>query len=209
MAFLRCVALRLRVISWDTHDGTLMTRVFFTLATASLLLMLGAMLLGLTMGDLYAQPVTDETLVWARVHRLTGLAAALSVVLVNSIVVTYFVGTSRWCKEVVETYRLDPSLVQESAAIKRRTFPWAVAGMLTVVVVTALGGAADPATLRPGTAGWTNYHLAGALGGIGFVIWGYVVCWNHIDSNHRLVQRIVGEVQRIRQERGLEVEEVT
>ncbi len=185
-----------------------MNRIFFTLAALSLLLILSAMLIGLTMGDLYAQPVTDGTLVWARVHRLTGLAAALSVVLVNSIAVTYFVGTSRWCKEVVETYRLDPSLMQESAALKRRTFPWAVFGMLTVVGVTALGGAADPATLQPNTAGWAVYHLAGALVGIGFILWVYVVCWNNIESHHHLVQRIVAEVRRIRQKHGLEVEEV-
>ena len=36
-----------------------------------------------------------------------------SVVLVESVVVTYFIGTSRWCKEVVETYRLDPAAVQD------------------------------------------------------------------------------------------------
>ena len=185
-----------------------MNRVFFSLATLSLLLILSAMIIGLTMGDLYAQPVADETLTWARAHRLTGLAAALSVVFVNSIVVTYFVGTSRWCKEVVETYRLDPSLIRESAALKHRTFPWAVCGMLTVVGMTALGAAADPATFRPDTASWAAYHLAGALVGIGFILWVYFVCWSNIEANHHLVQRIVAETRRIRQERGLEVEEV-
>ena len=31
------------------------------------------------------------------------------VVFVQSVVVTYFIGTSRWVREVVETYRFDPS----------------------------------------------------------------------------------------------------
>ena len=40
---------------------------------------------------------------------LTGTSAALAVVFVHSIAVTYFIGTSRWCKEVTETYQLDAS----------------------------------------------------------------------------------------------------
>jgi len=186
-----------------------MTRIFLTLSVLSLVLMLTAMVMGLMIGDLYADPITDDTLIWARAHRLTGLAAALSVVLVSSIGVTYFVGTSRWCKEVVETYQLDPRLVAESAALKRHTFPWAVSGMLAVVGVVALGGAADPATLRKGTAAWTDVHLIGSIAGIGFVIWTYVACWNNIAANHRLVERIVGEVRQIRQERGLDVDDVS
>ena len=186
-----------------------MTRIFFTLAILSLVLMVAAMVLGLAIGDLYTDPIADGTLIWARAHRLTGLAAALSVVLVSSIGVTYFIGTSRWCKEVVETYQLDPQLVADSAALKRRTFPWAVAGMLAVVGVVALGGAADPATLRKGTAAWTDVHLIGAIAGIGFVIWSYVACWNNIAANHRLVDQIVREVRQIRQERGLDVDDVS
>jgi hypothetical protein len=49
-----------------------------------------------------------------RWHFLTGLMAALAVVLVESVVVTYFIGTSRWCKEVVETYNLNTAAVEES-----------------------------------------------------------------------------------------------
>ena len=59
-----------------------------------------------------------------------GLGSALVVVFVNSIVVTYFIGTSRWCKEVVETYSLDRGLLRRSVILKRRTFPWAVMAML-------------------------------------------------------------------------------
>ena len=40
-------------------------------------------------------------------HMLLGAAAALMTVLVNSITITYFIGTSRWCKEVCETYQLE------------------------------------------------------------------------------------------------------
>ena len=106
-----------------------MTRIFLTLASLSLILLVVAMVMGLTMGDLYAQPEpSQDTLRWATVHRLTGVAAALAVVFVESVVVTYFIGTSRWCKEVVETYRLDASVIVASNRLKRRTFPWASSG---------------------------------------------------------------------------------
>ena len=60
---------------------------------------------------------------WATVHRLSGVAAAIALVLVNSIVVTYFVGTGRWCKEVSDTYQLGPTFVRRSNAIKRQHVP--------------------------------------------------------------------------------------
>src|SRR4051812_14846090 len=41
-------------------------------------------------------------------HFYIGIASSLLAILVCSICVTYFIGTSRWCKEVVETYRLSP-----------------------------------------------------------------------------------------------------
>jgi hypothetical protein len=179
-----------------------MTRIFLTLASLSLILLLAAMMIGLTMGDLYAQPQpTRETLHWATVHRLTGVAAALGVVFVESIVVTYFIGTSRWCKEVVETYQLDPAPLAKSNRLKRQTFPWALAGMLAVIGIIALGGAADPsATLRHDSQGWVQWHLAGAILGIIFIAWTYFISWNNILANHGVIGRIVAEVSRRRQE---------
>ena len=129
-----------------------MIRIFATLAFLSIILLLAAMMMGLTMGDLYEKPMPgQDTLQWATIHRLTGVAAALAVVFVESVVVTYFIGTSRWVREVVETYRFDPAPIVASNRLKRRTFPWALAGMLTVVGIISLGGAADPATMRPNT----------------------------------------------------------
>ncbi len=158
------------------------------------------------MGDLYARPQpTQETLTWATRHRLTGVAAALVVVLVECIVVTYFIGTSRWCKEVVETYQLDPAFIQASNRLKRRTFPWVLAGMLVVGGVISLGGAADPgAIFGPNAQNWAYWHLIGALLGIAFVVWTYLISWNNIVANHVLIQQVLAEVARSRQERGFD-----
>jgi hypothetical protein len=182
-----------------------MTRILLTLASLSIILLVTAVVLGFLMGDLYALPhPTQETQAWATLHRLTGLAAALGVVFVESIVVTYFIGTSRWCKEVVETYRLDPTTVQASNRLKRRTFPWALAGMLAVIGIIALGGAADPATGQPNTKAWTDWHLGGALAGIVLIAWTYVVAWNNVVAHHGIINQLVAEVARIRRERALD-----
>jgi hypothetical protein len=141
---------------------------------------------------------------WATVHRLTGIAAALGVVFVESVVATYFIGTSRWCKEVVETYQLDRAVIQSSAQLKRKTFPWALGGMLAVVAIIALGGASDPATGRPGTEAWAQWHLLAALAGICFIAWTYLVAWNNIQANHAIIEQLVAEVARIRRDRGMD-----
>jgi hypothetical protein len=182
-----------------------MTRILLTLATLSLVLLVAALVVGLSIGDLYAKPHPDaQTLRWATVHRLTGIAAALGVVFVESVVATYFIGTSRWCKEVVETYQLNPAPVRSSTRLKRKTFPWALAGMLSVVGIIALGGAADPATGRPDTQAWAQWHLVGAFAGLCFIGWTYIVAWNHIVANHAIIEQLMAEVARIRGERGVE-----
>lgn len=185
-----------------------MIRIFFTLSVLSVVLLGSALLMGLTMGDLYARPMASrETLQWATLHRLTGISAALAVVFVESVAVTYFVGTSRWCKEVVETYGFSRDPVVASNRLKRMTFLWAVLGMLTAVGIAALGGASDPATLRPNTKAWADYHLVGAISGIVFIIWTYFLAWSNIIANQAIIAGLVAEVREVRQQRGLDADE--
>ena len=181
-----------------------MTRIFPMLASLSLMLMGVSAILGLLIGDLYIRPPEAATLLWRGRHMLTGVAAALAVVLVESIAVTYFIGTSRWCKEVTETYRLPGADLAESNRLKWRTFPWCVLGMLTVVVVGSLGAASDPGTGRPDTAEWADIHLVGAMLGLFVVAWTYYRAWLNIADNQRVIERIVAQVRQIREERGLD-----
>jgi hypothetical protein len=182
-----------------------MTRIFPMLATLSLMLMAAALAIGFMIGDLYAEPVpTLETFIWRGRHMLTGVAAALAVVLVESIAVTYFIGTSRWVKEVTETYGLPFSDLIESTRLKRRTFPWCVLGMLTVVAVGALGAASDPGTGRPDTASMAAVHQLAALAGLFVVACTYYRTWLNIVANQDVIARIVQQVQQIRTARGLD-----
>jgi hypothetical protein len=181
-----------------------MTRIFPTLASLAFMLMGVALILGFAIGDLYADPPAQAALAWRGRHMLTGLAAALGVVLVESIAVTYFIGTSRWCKEVTETYRLPPDDLVESTRLKRRTFPWCVLGMLSVVGVSALGAASDPGTGRSNTASMAGVHQIAALVGLCVVTWTFYRTWLNIAANQDVIARIVAQVQRIRAERGLD-----
>jgi hypothetical protein len=139
-------------------------------------------------------------------HIMIAVLASLVTVLVNSISVTYFIGTSRWCREVVEAYDLDPEMIAESNRLKRKSFPWALMGILVILLVVSLGAAADPGTLRATTNRWVVPHLCAALAGVAFVGLSYMVQVVNIHSNMRIVEQILGEVREIRRQRGLDVE---
>ena len=172
----------------------------------SLGLFLVTIVLGLLIGDLYEIPPSETTFRWRSIHMLTGISAALAVVFVHSIGITYFVGTSRWCKEVTETYKLDPEPLRRSAQLKRRTFPWSVMGMMSVLGVAALGAASDPGTGGKQTAEWATIHLGGAFLGLVFIAWTYYRAWLNIVANQGVIKQIVDAVAVIRRERGLDTE---
>jgi hypothetical protein len=179
-----------------------LTRIFTTLASFAILMLLVTLVLGLYVGDLHqrhTQSISDV----AMVHRLFGIATALVVVLVNSIVMTYFIGTSRWCREVVETYQLDTKLIVRSTLLKRRAFPWASAAMLVVIGISALGAAADPATQRAGTGHWVTPHLIAAMAGLAFIAWAFFRQGQRIAEHHQVITEILAQVATIRKEKGL------
>jgi hypothetical protein len=182
-----------------------MEKMFAWVATFAVALMVATAGLGLWIGDLHGQ--TDQAILrWGTVHRLSGVLAALVVVLVNSMSVTYFIGTGRWCREVVETYSLPASFIARSKQIKRASFPFALIGMLSVVAIVALGGAADPAAGRPGSADWVTPHLLGGIGLAGLI----AVCFQaqrlRIREQQGLIADLLAAVYEVRRSRGLEVE---
>lgn len=185
-----------------------MTRIFPTLALIALTFVVVAAVLGLTVdtSDLSQEAARD----WKRLHMLAGILAAIAVMLVNGIVITYFIGTSRWCREVVEAYELEPALAARSAALKRRAFPVTLAAMLVVVGMVALGGAADTAqTLPQPPAGWTwaDVHLLGTLLGTAFFLWVGYQQWTTIAANQQVIAAILAKVREIRLAKGLDVDD--
>jgi hypothetical protein len=182
-----------------------MPRILFTLSLLAVAILGVTFVVGLLVGAQgpASAPAGGS---WMPYHFLLGVASALAVVFVHSLVVTYFIGTTRWCKEVTETYGLERRFIQESTRLKRRSFPWSLSAMLVIVVVITLGAAADPATGRRNLEPWGTVHLVAALLGLLFVVGSLYITWNNVAAHQALIDRIVAEVARIRRAKGLDVE---
>jgi hypothetical protein len=182
-----------------------MEKTFARAALLAVALLAATAGLGLWMGDLHV--ATDPAVLrWGTVHRLSGMFTALVVLLVNSISVTYFIGTGRWCREVVETYGLDAALMDRSKRLKRGAFPFAVIGMLSMVGIVALGGAADPGGgLAAGSREWVSWHLIGGIGLAAVIAWCFQAQLPAIRGQHELIDEVMVGVRRERAARGLDV----
>jgi hypothetical protein len=147
---------------------------------------------------------------WMTLHMLLGSAAALMALLVNCVAVTYFIGTNRWCKEVCETYHIRPELAQRSTQLKRSAFPWALAGILAILITVGLGAAADPSGANCArSASLVMPHLLAATIGLVIVLAAFWVQIGRIAENYTVIEEILGEVRRIRAAKNLPTEEVS
>lgn len=140
------------------------------------------------------------------IHFQLGLASSLAVVLINSLSVTYLIGTSRWVKEVCEAYGLDEKYVVSSTKLKRSTFPWSIMGVLSILAIIAFGAAADPGTLRQTTASWVTPHLIAAMVGSTVILIAIFVQATNLHENSEIIHQVVADVRKERQARGLPVE---
>ena len=143
----------------------------------------------------------------ASLHILLGVLAALVAVLVQCIAITYFIGTTRWCKEVVDAYGFDQQFFSRSAALKRRTFSFSLLGILSVLAIITLGAAADPATMRETTLRWVAPHLWAAMLGTAVVVFCLSKQAMNIRANSSIVNEVTAAVSAERKRRGLDSEE--
>lgn len=139
------------------------------------------------------------------IHALFGVATSLVALLVNCISVTYFVGTSKWCGEVSGAYALGDAQALESQRLKRKNFPWAVIGSLSILGIVFLGGMADPdGMMREDAVNYINFHLIAAFIGIAVIAWSYFQQAHYVASNFLLIQDILDQVKAIRLAKGLD-----
>ena len=134
-------------------------------------------------------------------HVWLGIVATLVCLLVNCISVTYFIGTSRWCREVTEAYGMDSSLAEQSQSLKRRTFPWALASIVMVLSILVLGGASDvysPAIENP--AAFVYWHMLAGMLGLVLIAVSFLVQFGAVAANYELINEIVAEAKRMRSE---------
>jgi hypothetical protein len=72
------------------------------------------------------------------------------------------------------------------------------------LVISALGAASDPGTLRATTASWVLPHFTAAVGGLGLLAMFFWCQSELIHANTVVVEQILDKVQEIRREKGLE-----
>ena len=140
-----------------------------------------------------------------RNHMLLGVLAAVVTALVQCVGVTYFIGTGRWFKEVVEAYSLDTEIVADSSRIKRSSFPFAMLGIATVLAIAALGAASDPGTLRENTDKWVTPHYTAAIIGLCVIAIALYRQARAIQQNQQLIDDVMQRVHDARVARQLEV----
>jgi hypothetical protein len=185
-----------------------MNRIFLPLCGLSMVLLVAAFVLGLTIDD----PKVLDRAVQARVtvHFLTALAALCFATMVHALVLTYFMGTGRWLEETSQAYRLPPEYYDESKRIKYRVAPLMVGCFLLLLATGALGAAADPGSPVQ-FAGWFGWPAAMWHQLLAMLTLAANLLVNYYEyvalfRNGEIVDTVLREVRRIRLEKRLAVE---
>jgi hypothetical protein len=117
---------------------------------------------------------------------------------VHCLIFTYFLGTGRWVKEVALAYGLPDALLPRwTRQLKRGTFPPALCAMLVTIATAGAGAGVQ----------WQNWpwYAHGLLAAATLVVnlWAYRIEYRGLRDNAVIIDTVMGEVERIRAERGL------
>ena len=178
-----------------------MNRIFLTLAVTANLSLAWAGWYGLAV----RQSGADLSAVKHSVsmHLLIALGASLLVLMLHAVVLTYFMGTGRWLEDTAAAYKLDDRFRAQNIRLKFGVIPGMLVCMLLVIMTAAFGAAADPLP-NAESALTSTIHFTLALTTMVLNLLVSALEYTAIARNGRLVAEVVGEVKRIRKERGLE-----
>lgn len=162
-------------------------------------------MLGLNIGDAQLKdPVVQATV--GR-HMLAGLLALCFASLLHAITFTYFMGTGRWIEETSRVYQLTTDYHEESRRLKYRLLMLITASFILLVTTGAFGAASDPAS-QFGFTGMLGLkagqvHLVIAVTALLMNLATNVQEFRSIERNGEIIETVLGDVRRIRAERGL------
>lgn len=178
-----------------------MNRIFLTLAIVANL--------GLGTAVWYGLGVHNQSSDLAAVkhsvsmHLLIALGASLLVLMLHAVVLTYFMGTGRWLEDTSTAYKLDERFRRQNIRLKYRAIPGMIVCMFLIILTGAFGASADPLpTAQSSMTSTIHFTLAMATVFLNLLVSGLE--YQAIAGNGRLVAEVVGEVKRIRKERGLD-----
>ncbi|MGY8768966.1 MAG: hypothetical protein ACKVH8_11150 [Pirellulales bacterium] len=138
----------------------------------------------------------------AGIHMILGTLAAICTVLASCVCLTYFVGTSRWCKEVTEAYHFDPAPAERSAIMKRLAFQLAVATMTTMMLLVAIGSlvASTSDYFRDWSPVMVTPHMVFGFAALAFVAFAFIKQMQLVTENYQIIRQISEQVQKVRQD---------
>jgi hypothetical protein len=181
--------------------------IFLTLTVVSTLLLLASFGLGLEIGDPHSlAPLTRKLLSY---HLLISVAALIFAALVHAVLLTYFMGTSRWLEEARQAYKFDIRWSEENRQLKYRTIPVMAVCLLVLIANIPLGALAvdRAAWVLPGIGSISPSHVHLVFSLLTLVVNLAVNAMEYraIRRNGELIADVLGEVRRIREARGLPV----
>ncbi len=196
-----------------------MKRIFLSLAIVGTLLFAYTLTLGLKIDipeTAKAQKTTlqttmsDEELTARNAinfHMAVAMGSLVFGLFLHSVVVTYFMGTGRWIEETCEVYHLGEGHRAENKQLKYRVV-MLITFCFSLFMLTMCLGAMN---MFRGFSGWfglplstTHFLFACTMVGVNFMT--NIYEYQSISRNANLIAEVVGHVNRIRQERGLESE---
>ncbi len=181
-----------------------MKRIFLTLTIVSALLLIAAFVLGLEIGD--PRSVSAATRRLMSYHLLISVAALIFATLVHAVLLTYFMGTSRWMEEARLAYKLDPRWNTENRRLKYQTIPLMAACLVLLILNIPVGAMTDRGNwMLPGghELSPSRFHLVFAVVTIIVNLAVNAAEYRSIHRNGQLIGEVLIEVRRIRQEHGL------
>ncbi|MEZ6057346.1 MAG: hypothetical protein R3C01_11650 [Planctomycetaceae bacterium] len=177
-------------------------RIFLILALVGNSVLIVALALGWSIGD--GTVATREVQSAVGVHMLVAMGAALIVLLVHAVALTYFMGTGRWIEETSTAYQLGDDARRRNIQLKYRILLPLVLSTLLVLATGAFGAIADP-TSDVSMPSAKLIHFSLAISTLLVNIVASVVEYTSIRRNGDVVNQVVQEVNRIRVSKGLEV----
>ena len=169
-----------------------MKRIFLNLAVIDFFALLACFVIGFVLRS--QEPAGSLYLV----HFHLGLYTTIGNLGVHCLIFIYFLGTGRWVKEVARAYRLpDYPLPRLTRDLKRRTFPPALFAMLVPIAATASGLGVQ---MRE-WPGWV--HITLAIASLVVNVWAFRIEYGNVETNTKVIEDVLHEVDRIRAERGL------
>ncbi|PHR97940.1 MAG: hypothetical protein COA78_26835 [Blastopirellula sp.] len=139
----------------------------------------------------------------AGVHMVLGTLAAICTVLASCVCLTYFVGTSRWCKEVTEAYHFETALAERSANMKRLAFQLAVATMTTMMLLVAIGSLVSSTGdyFRAWSPVMVTPHMIFGFAATALVAFIFLKQMQLVTENYQIIRQLSEQVQKVRQDK--------